>query len=182
MAYYVLWLLRYRVGFWSAIIYIVSLIVITLVALTYIILSIFLSDKAWSEVNVTERRALTAQLIVEKWNEKKFSIDDLKPAFTISLNNLKYGRSVFTGVVFIAGAFLSFFKLLVGSEVAFPGGLFRFLGITDQFNNWIFIVGFSIVILLIFIFISVPITWREQLEPYIDRAIEKHMSKNPSTD
>lgn len=122
------------------------------------------------------------QVIVEKRSAKKFSIDDLRSAFTISLNNLKYGRSVFTGVVFIAGAFLTFLKLLIGSDVAFQGGLFRLLEISDQFNPWIFIVGFSTGILLIFIFISVPIAWREQLESYIDRAIEKHRSTNPSKD
>lgn len=56
----------------------------------------------------------------------------------------------------------------------FKGPLFKLIGISTQYQSQLFTALFFAIAIPAFVLISAPINWREQLEPFLERAIEKY--------
>ncbi|OLE51709.1 MAG: hypothetical protein AUG51_21675 [Acidobacteria bacterium 13_1_20CM_3_53_8] len=171
---YLIWYFRPPEMSWAVTLYYLLQLAFLLFVPLYTGVSVLLANKAWLEVNQTVRREITSRKIVEKWRENRLDVDDLELAFTASLNNLKIRRNMYVGVVFTAGAFHTLGRFFVGSEVSFEGRLFRLIGISTQYQSELFTAMFFAVAVPAFVLISAPINWREQLEPFLVRAVEKY--------
>jgi uncharacterized membrane protein YesL len=139
-------------------------------------LTVVLSDRASSRVNISERRQTIANLIVTRW-VKNYKINDLMLAFKTSLNTLKLRRDFYVGATFTVGAFMSFFKILIGNEETLRKLLPSALGMPFQ-SPYIFTATFILIAVCTFVFISAPLAWREQLEPFLIREIERYKAEN----
>lgn len=170
---YIIWYFRPPQSSWLVILYYLLQLAFLLFVPIYTGASVLLANKAWLEVSQTVRREITARKIVEKWRENRFDVDDLGLAFAASLNNLKIRRNMYAGVIFTVGAFHTLGRLFVGGA-AFDGQLFKFIGVTSPYQPEIFTALFFAVVIPTFVTISAPINWREQLEPFLDRAVDKY--------
>jgi MFS family permease len=167
---------RPRWGQWSDLIIGIMIVISSLLYLILTIITLWLSDKASSRVNLFERREVQANLLVEQWMERKYNLDDLVLAFKSSLNTLKLRRDFYIGFTFTVGAFLTFFKLLIGNEDTLRKVLLSLTGISFQ-SPYTFLIGFAVIAVATFVYISAPIAWREQLEPFLYREIERRKAK-----
>jgi hypothetical protein len=166
---------RYELGDISDLIFAVMELILMLLFIILTTLTVLLSNRASSRVNISERWLITANLIVAKWVEK-YSIHDLPLAFKTSLNTLKLRRDFYVGATFTVGAFTTFFNLLIGNEDTLHNLLPGLLGVPFQ-SSHIFIASFILIAVCTFVFISAPLAWREQLEPFLTREIEKYMAQ-----
>jgi uncharacterized membrane protein YesL len=166
---------RYELGDISDLILAVIELIAMLLFLILTTLTVLLSDRASSRVNISERWQITANVVVTKWVEK-YSINDLMLAFKTSLNTLKLRRDFYVGATFTIGAFITFFKLLIGNEEALRRLLPSFLGGLFQ-APYIFTISFILIAVCTFVLISAPLAWREQLEPFLTREIEKYKAQ-----
>lgn len=165
-------LFRYILGGYADLVLVLMMLISGLLYLVLSTLIIILADRASSQVNLSERRQTTADLIVEKWLAKKYPLEDLVLAFKSSLNTLKVRRSFYVGITFTVGVFLNFFKLLIGDDAALRKIFINLAGVTFPSSSS-FVISFSIVAVGTFVLISVPIAWREQLEPFLFREVER---------
>jgi hypothetical protein len=169
---------RPMLGIWSEVIYATSIGITGTFILAYITVSVCLENRAWSTVSSMQRRDINATLIIEKWVAHRQNIDDLMPSFKASLDTFKKFQEFVKGWVFAAGAFLTFFKLLFSERVSLQETVLAFLALSSSFGLYLYVGVFFVALLAVFVFISVPISWRESLEPHLVRAIEKYKKQH----
>jgi hypothetical protein len=165
-------LLRPYWGPWSELVYLLPTAAIETFFLVYISLSMWLPDRVWSDVSSSERRELTAILIVDKWLARKLKLDDLLAAHGASSGTLKARRKILVATASVVDAFVNFFDLFVGQQISPHRGVFALLGVPPERAPAVFIACVIFTAAAAFIFILVPLHWQDQLEPFLRRAVE----------
>lgn len=166
--------LKQSLGLWSDIIFAVSEIIGGIFVLVYTTLSVCLQDRAWLTVSLSERKELTADLVVEKWVARGQHIDDLMPAMKSSLDRLKKYQAFVKGVIITIGALITFFKIFLGDKFSIHDTVLAPLTGIFGYNPYIYATVFLMLLAGIFIRVIAPIMWRESLEPVLGRAIERY--------
>lgn len=169
---------RPAIGIWSEIIYAAAVAVNGIFILAYGGTSVLLHDRAWLTVGLTERRELAATLIVEKWVAGRHDVDELLPAFKASVDMLKKYQAFIKGGIIVAGAFLTFFKLIFGERISLHDSVLAPLSIPASYGPYVYVALFAAVFVVTFVFVSAPLGWRESIEPHLVRAIERYKRRS----
>jgi hypothetical protein len=165
---------RKSLGVWGEVIYLGTELAAELFVLTYMILSVWTQDRAWHTVSPSERKDLTAALLVDKWVTAGREADDLVPAFKSSLDTLRKYQTLVKGSVVAAGAFLTFFKLLFGERISLHETVLAPLVLSPRYGAYVYAAIFLLALIAMFVRVIAPIAWREGLEPHLLRAVERH--------
>jgi hypothetical protein len=171
---------RSALGIWSDLILTGTVAISGTFVLAYTSVTVWLQDHTWLTVSLAERKELTAKSVIEKWVSRGRDIDDLMPALKASLDRLKKYQGVIKGVVIAAGAFLTFFKIFFGDKQSLHETVLAPLASTFGNNPYVYVTVFLVAWAATFICVSAPLGWRESLEPFLVREIEKYKKRQPA--
>ena len=175
-------LLKPHWGAWVELIYLLPTAVIEVFFLVYIVLSVYLQDRASSNITLPERRWLTSLLIVEKWSASRLNLEELLPAFRESTRRLKRRRKVVSRSISVAQMAITFFDFFVGQYLAPHQVMHTYLGIPPKYSAFIFLSLLALMWIVALVLIYVPLYWRaNSSNPFWSRPLRDRRSSRVRT-